>query len=299
MGTSQSSKGPPSGVPMVPSWVPDPPPDDEPLPDDALPPDEDQQEPDQSSPDEHEQEPEQTLPADAQPITLPPIPVASPGRFAAARRCLAAFARSGGSTSLRRGLGHYVRRGYGGSATATRRFGSTASTASALFRALAPTTGQPGERESALDPALMAGRSVQEVMGAVVEAVRPADGTQDAEANRAAIRDALSDVLTRFPEANFFELTADQRAYAIERYVAADVSRRFELDLGKTIQDKAQSVVIALSRLKEARDYVKEVVAAAFRKLRNAGKTLTTRSVNAVVRTALTETFQVFEGYLE
>ena len=48
-------------------------------------------------------------------------------------------------------------------------------------------------------------------MDAIVEAVRPADGTQDAEANRAAIKDALSELLTMFPDADLLNLTEDQR----------------------------------------------------------------------------------------
>ena len=106
-------------------------------------------------------------------------------------------------------------------------------------------------------------------------------------------------MLTRFPEADFLDLTGDQRAYAIERYVALDVFHRFDLDLGKTIRDKAPSAVAALSRLKQVKDYIKEVVAASFRSLRNKGQTLTMRNINTVVRTALAEAFQVFEGYSE
>jgi hypothetical protein len=87
--------------------------------------------------------------------------------------------------------------------------------------------GRPAAPGSPLDPALLAGRSVQEVMDAVVEAVRPIDGTQDAEATRAAIRDALSELLTRFPEADLLNLDPEQRSFAIERYSAIDVFRRF------------------------------------------------------------------------
>ena len=177
---------------------------------------------------------------------------------------------------MRRVLGRYVRTGYGGSATATRRFGVTATTAGALGGALASVAaGHAAAPGSLLNPALLAGRTVQEVMDAVVEAVRPVDGTQDAEAERASIRDALSELLTRFPDADLLNLEADQRAYAIERFTAIDVFRRFELDLGKTIVEKAPSAIAALGRLKEVRDYVKQSVAASFRRLRDAGRTLT------------------------
>ena len=180
------------------------------------------------------------------------------------------------------------------------RFGGTATTAGTLGGALARVAeGQPAASGSPLDPALLAGRDAQDVMDAVVEAVRPVDGTQDAEAERAAIRDALSELLTRFPEANLLNLEPEQRAFAIERFTAIDVFRRFELDVGKTIVEKAPSAVTALSRLKEVRDYVKQSVAASFRKLRDAGRSLTSGRIGQVVRDALRETFDVFEGYAE
>ena len=283
MGTSQSSGGPGSGVSMVPSWTPEPPAGEAPASDaqggDA--------------------------PADdgaAPPPAPPPVPalLAPPARFLGVRRALGDFARSGDGRDMRRSLGHYVRTGYGGSATASRRFGGTAATAGALGGALARVAGgQPAEPGSPLDPALLAGRNVQDVMDAVVEAVRPVDGTQDAEAERAAIRDALTELLTRFPDADLLNLDADQRIFAIERFTAFDVFRRFELDVGKTIVEKAPSAVTALSRLKEVRDYVKQSVAASFRKLRDGGRNLTSGGISQVGGDALRGTFEVLEGYGE
>jgi hypothetical protein len=94
-------------------------------------------------------------------------------------------------------------------------------------------------------------------------------------------------------------LTPEQRTFAVERYVAMDVYRRFDLDVGKHIRDKAPGVAAGLSRLKQAREYIKETVAAAFRKLRTAGQSVTAGRVTELVRAALTESFQVFEGYSE
>ncbi len=285
MGTSQSSGGPGSGVPMVPPWTPEPPtgdapeprPDDEAAPDEPAPPD-----------------PNAPSPAPANTLLAPAR------RFGGARRALGEYARTGDRGEMRRGLGRYVWTGYGGSATATRRFGSTATTAGVLESALASVAdGQASASGSPLDPTLLAGRTAQEVINAVIEAVRPVDGTQDAEAERASIRDALSELLTRFPEADLLSLEADQRDYAIERFTAIDVFRRFELDLGKTIVDKAPSATVALGRLKEVRDYIKQGVAASFRRLRDAGRSLTSGRIGQVVRDALQETFEVFEGYAE
>jgi hypothetical protein len=160
-------------------------------------------------------------------------------------------------------------------------------------------SGQSSVENNGLDPVLLAGKSADEVMSAVTEAVRPVDGTQDAEAQRASIRDSLSEVLTRFPDADLLNLNPEHREFAIETFTAFDVVHRFELDVGKTIYEKSPNATAALARLKEARDYIKETISAAFRKLKEAGKTLTTGRIKHVVKDALQETFEVFEGYIK
>ena len=59
------------------------------------------------------------------------------------------------------------------------------------------------------------------------------------------------------------------------------------------------SAVTALSRFRQVRDYIKETVAAAFRRLRDAGRTLTAGRIGQVVRDALKDAFEVFEDYAE
>jgi len=298
MGTSQSSKGPTGGVPMVPPWVPDAAPAAAPPADDGAAPPADTQ---ANPPDTTAPAPAAaTAPTNPAPVPTPVSPIAPAARFRGARLSLGSFARSGDAADMRRGLGRYVRGGYGGSGTATRRFGGTAATAGGLYGALSSVaTGQAAAPGSALDPVLLSGRSARQVIDVIVEAVRPPDGTQDAEASRAAIRDALSELLTKFAEADPLNLSPEQREFVIERFVAIDVYRRFVLDLGTTIQDKAPSAATGLSRLKQVRDYVKETIAASFRKLREAGQRISSGRVKEIVRAALRDTLEVFEGYAE
>ena len=222
--------------------------------------------------------------------------VAPPARFRSSRRNLAEFARTGDTTSLNRALGHYVSSGYGGVSVATRRFGGTASTAEALGGALAGTPGTAADR---LDLPLLRAASTEEVMSAVVDAVRPVDGTQDTESARASVREALSEVLGAYPDADLLQLTEDQQVLAVATFTATDLYRRFDLDVGKTIQDRAPDASTALSRLKEVRDYIRELIAGAFRRYRNAGQELTPKRLKTMASRALRETFAVFEGYLE
>lgn len=286
MGTSQSSSGSPSGVPMVPPWVPDIP--LPPTPAEGAPPD--------AAPEPGDATPPASPPAEPR----QPIPIAPSRRFVGANRNLGDYARSGDGASMRRGLGQYVKKGYGGSATATRRMGGTAQTAQALYSALSGGQGNPATATgSPLDPALTAGRSADEVMDAVVEAVRPVDGTQDAEASRTSIKDALSEVLNQFPDADLLNLQPEQREFAVERFVAGDVFRRIDLDIGRTIREKAPNAATGLGRLKEVREYVREAVSASFRQLRETGQRLAAGRITQIVQSAIRETFQVFEGYVE
>ncbi len=239
--------------------------------------------------------PAEPTPAPANPAAA--VPLSPRGRFAPARTALGRFARSGDVGSMRRGIGGYVHKGYGGSGTAAKRFGGSARTAGVLYGALDPALRSqialPGGQ---LDPAVLQGRSADAVMNAVVDAVRPVDGTQDAEAGRYAIKEALSDLLTQFPDAQLIDLTEDQRLFAVERFLALDVYRRFELDVGMTIQRNALTLTEALARLKEVKDYIKETVAVALKKVGTPAG-LTARAVAKVAESVLRETFTVFESY--
>lgn len=286
MGTSQSSDGPGPGVPMVPPWTPAAPQDPAPPP--------------AGEPDV----PPLDGPADGAP-PLPPAapppgaqpPLAPDRRFHGVRSSLGNFARSGDGRDLRRGLGHYVRSGYGGSNTATQRFGGTAQTAGSLGQALYSTA--TGAADAPIDAAALAGRSTEEIATAIIEAVRPVDGTQDAEAERASIHDAMSDLLNEYPDADLLNLSDPEREFVIERFTAIDVARRFELDVGKHLLEKAATATVAMARLKQMRSYIAEAVAASFRKLKEQGRALTAGRVARVVQGALRETFEVFEGYEE
>ncbi|WP_370111786.1 Qat anti-phage system associated protein QatB [Bradyrhizobium yuanmingense] len=243
------------------------------------------------------------------PVPAPPAPPAAPPpaiqpprlapekRFAGARTNLGNFARSGDGRDLRRGLGHYVRNGYGGSNTATQRFGGTAQTAGSLGHALYSTAS--GAADAPVDRTALAGRSTEEIATAIIEAVRPVDGTQDAEAERASIHDAMSALLTRFPEADLLNLSDLEREFVIENFTAIDVARRFELDVGKHLLERAATATVAMARLKQMRAYIAEIVAASFRKLKTEGRILTSGRVARVVQAALRDTFEVFEGYEE
>lgn len=269
MGTSQSSSGPGGGVPLVPPWA-----------DDVGP----------SAADGGDEGQESNEPDGQEQILLAPR-----ARFRDTRRALGEFTRSGDARGLRRALAHYVRTGYGGTTTMARRMGGTARTAGRLNDVL--QSGRAPDGSELRDAILASGSDVNVVLDAIVDAASPADGTQDAESSRRAVREALSDLLTWSPDVDFLALTDTQRFFVIERYTALDVYGRFCLDLQRTIMDKSPDPAAGLRRLKQVREFIAEHVAAAFRAIRESGTSATTSNVTQLVRDALRTTFSVFEEY--
>lgn len=279
---------------MVPPWTPEPPPDEphvetDPNTDGA----EQSDDPSANPKSDEPTNPNQVGPHSGEDILAPP------GRFRSTRTALGAFGTSGSSQSMRTGVGRYVRTGLGGSAVASRRFAGTARTAGSLYSSLALAAAGQTEPGSPLDPALLAGRSAEQVLAAVVEAARPAVGTQDAEAARFAIAEALSDTLKRYPDADLLALSEDQRLNAVECYLSLDVFNRFDLDVGKSIRQKCPSVAQELSRMREVKGYIREVVASEFRKARPTSLPMNASRLAAISSKALRDAFQVFEDYLK
>ncbi|MFB9651564.1 Qat anti-phage system associated protein QatB [Pseudarthrobacter oxydans] len=222
-------------------------------------------------------------------------PLAPPARFRGARRSLGEYARNGDSSELRRALGHYVRTGYGGSRTMTRRLGGTAATANRLGGVL--QSGRMPDGTELRDAIIAGGNDVNVVLDAIADAASPIDGTQDKEASRRAVRDSLSELLVKYPDADLAALTDVQRLFVIERYAALDVYGRFCLDLQKTVMEKASDAATGLRRLKSIREFVVQQVAAAFRAVRERGLATDTRSIARLTSEALKETLAVFEEY--
>ena len=146
---------------------------------------------------------------------------------------------------------------------------------------------------------LASGKSAYELANALVEIVSPSDGTQDQESSRAALADALAELLENFPNAILTELTANQRSFLIEIYVSNEVNRRIALDVGAAIASKAADIKTAAARLAQMNDYVRQVVAAAFTQARIRGEQLGPSAIAVQVQEALRETFAVFEEYTQ
>ena len=276
MGTSASSPGPGSDVPLVPPWVSEP--------DPATP----------TSPGEEQGAGDDSNVAQPAPTRLAPA-----GRFRGARTNLGWFGSSGSSESMRRGLGQYVQTGLGGSRRASQRMAGTARRAGALYSVLhALSSGTTPTVDLGIDTARLAGLPARETVDRIAHALSQSDGTQDSEASRYSISQALCELIRKEPTADLATLTQEQIELAMELFIGADISRRIELDVGKAILDRAPDPATAISRLEQMYRYVRQAVAASFRRQRANSGTLTQQAASRLAFRVIQDTYEVFESYL-
>jgi len=178
----------------------------------------------------------------------------------------------------------------------------TARNAGTLYSVLhALTTKTTPPVDLGIEVAKLAGHPAREIVDRIAIALSPSDGTLDSEASRESITQAFSEFLKRDPDADLTQLNKQQIELVMELYIGNDICRRIELDVGKTILEKAPSVVTAMQRLEQMYNYVRQCVAASFRKLRQKMKS-TVLSQQDAIRLAsmiVQNTFMVFEGYLK
>ena len=284
MGTSVSSSGPSSGVRLVPPWVGDPGRDSEPISNDAA---------SLTSDQETSQTAEENEDVSQENVS----PLAPPYRFSGTNRNLNRFARTGSRNSMRKGIREYVRKGLGGSHWASERMAGTPRRARALYGVLhALSSGASPETDLGIDTESLAGRPTHEILDRIVEGLSPSDGSQDSEASRISIFNALSRLIGEDPTTEINSLTNEQIDLAIELFVGEEICRRIELDVGNTILTKANRAVSAIRLLGEIHRYVGQAVSLSIRNRVSISRPLTRSSIAGIVSKIIQDVFYIFEA---
>lgn len=291
MGTSASSKGPGSGIPLIPPWVTPVEPLPAPVEPEQPDPTEDQLEVDvDPEAEDAGEEPTEEQPAIER--------IAPERRFAAARRSLGEFAASGSRDDLQRGLGHYARSGVGGASSGGARFGNSARVGGALFYALDGLRASDRRpRSVGLDKEALSRLPANEIAEKIVEAIAPRDGSQDREANREALAHAMSSLLAQEPDANLLQLTIEQIDLLMMGFLAEDLCRRIDLDVGQALFEKVDAQT-AMTRFEEMRSFVSQMVNASFRARNAGGQTLNRSEAAALCASVYKDTLSVFAEYI-
>jgi len=157
---------------------------------------------------------------------------------------------------------------------------------------------QAVDGDTGLDPASLRGLPPGQIRDRIIDAVRPLDGTQDAEASRCSINDAIKDVLNQHADADLLTLSPEQIELIMERYIAYDLCRRVELDIGNAVSKAAASVAEGVRRMQEVKSYIQEKVSACFRAMRARRQRLTRVVAASFAARVIEDTFVVFEEFV-
>lgn len=294
MGTSRSSSGPKPDCGLIPPWldVPAQPPAQPPAAPPIL-------APGDGGPSNPPAPQPQPPPAPPQPPLQPNV--APPKRFSEARRSLGDFVRDGDERSMRRGIGSYVSKGYGGSRGAAARMGQAATTASRAFNILSSLAeGTASTEQLGFDPTTLAGRPVDDVVNALVDGICRNDTTLDDAAGRQAVNDALAEVLEANPGLDPLAMTPLAINEVYLRTVSYHVFSDLLLDIGTTMQKAADgNYVLYNDRCITIRDTIREMFREKFQGVRDAGHRVTSATSDAIARDVIRDVMDVFEGWMQ
>jgi len=275
MGTSSSSSGPGSNVPLDPAWL------NNILPDLLF----------------------GDLPSILQgtPAVEPPNreEIAAPQRFNGARRNLNKFAKTGSTENLRRALGHYSKNGMGGANRLASRMKVPSVVGVGMYRLL-QEMGNPTDPNTKkwIDNIVNNNLSAYEIADQICHKIIQNGGTVDEESARNSINTAISDLIQKDPNVDLLKLSNEDIWYVIECFIGEEVSNRVILDIGQYLETSDISPKDRVERYSEMSDYIKAEVASNIEDVRNKYSNPTPKQIFQILHDSIKNTFEVFEGDL-
>lgn len=227
----------------------------------------------------------------------PPAQLSPARRFASARRDLSAFARSGDTGNLGRGIGHYSRSGMGGSRQAANRMRASTRAGAGLVSFLQQVRdGATEEARQWVDELVAGAPSADAVVDAIVEAVMPAGGSADEESIRDSMAIALSDLMVISPECDVLRMSVEDTWTLMQLYLSREVCSRLRFDMGQGLESARLNPAVAVQRELEMRQFVRNEIGVQLAELRGSTPNPTQRQLDGLMQEALRLTFAVYEG---
>lgn len=281
MGTSTFSTGPGKDVPFDPEWLDD---IEEPFSDPGDP-DSGNDRNDEDG-DDNEQE-------------LEHLAVAPPRRFMNARRAIRNYLQTGDSEYFVKAVGHYSRTGMGGAGHVASRMRIPAKSAANLFVLLQSSRERTDQTISEWVSELKSrNASAVELINEIIRKVAPTGGSLDETSTRDSIGKALHDLLELEPNVDLFNLSDDNIWSIIESYLSHEAFIRLCLDIGQALEKSTISHRERVIRENQMNEYIRAEIAVQLGKLRISGRHYSSRQLEHLMRSALKNTFIVYEEAL-
>ena len=224
-----------------------------------------------------------------------PLPVPDDRRFMGFRQSLGQFVVAGNSDNLKSAIGHYARKSTGGSAAATRRFGTVTQVGADLFGALT-SQGIAGTITSTkIDFASMAGQPCDVAVATIAQALTPENG--DADKVRAAMNTALTEALDGLDVFDPSAITDEVIVNTMIAYLAESIFLQIVMDAGQA-WNKAETAIQTLNAEADLRELVKVVVDKHMaQEFPNRIRSFTRNDIIQIERRTITAVWQEWETY--
>lgn len=172
-----------------------------------------------------------------------PIPAPGARRFTGFRTGLGKFVASGNGDALRSALRSYAGSGSGGARHATARVAPATNALGALFGTIGKAQGvADAGSDATLDLRTLAGRSADEAIEAILDSLCPPGGVADADETRAAMNEALAEMLAGQSTFDPALLTPEDGIVLVERFICETLFSRMVLEGGKAFDRTADPV---------------------------------------------------------
>jgi hypothetical protein len=231
--------------------------------------------------------------ADDQPQT--PLPLPEPARYSPFRRALGDFIRSGDNNDLRAALGHYARRGTGGSSIAARRMGGVMRSGAALYGTLAGARETGAVSESTVDLSTLAGLPCNAAIDAIAQALSPDDG--DSDKIRSAMNFALVEALDGVEIFDPGHITDEIIANTMVNFLAESIFFQIVADAGRA-WTKAETATQAITAENALRELIHVIVDKYMvPKLTGNIRSFTRQEMNGIQREVIQSVWKEWEAY--
>ncbi len=280
MGTSTRNSGQSGHNPLVPTWL----------------------EGDLSSSGPEQINPLSSPMLDGSQQPIRPIPPdGDPNRFRGPRTSFTHFTFGGGrdSSSMRRGISHYISRSLGGSSNATKRLGSSRTSTARLYGILHTLSGPNGLREVAklLSIDNLGGLQASQFFIRVAEFICPDGGPEDEGISRSAYFDTVADnpALMNKPTES---LTKEEIDSILQRFMSKVVMQQIMNGIANNTIRFSET----LDEIAHIEDAVEQLivqsVADAFAQIKNDNTALTNEIAKEMTDRVYQRTFDILEGGL-
>ncbi len=225
--------------------------------------------------------------------------VAPSNRFGHARRYFSLYMRDKNDKYIRKSLGHYVKKGMGGSSTLARRMRSSTAVGGNLFSLLNDIRNNNSANPSIqvwIKELTSKNLSQDDYVNEIINQLIPYGGTLESESSRDSINNAFIEFLTFYPDADIGNLNEDNIWFITQCFLANEAYNRLYLDLGPKLE-RMPDILDSIECINNIKSYLKTEIYQQIAVVKNRHY-CTANNICEILNITIKETFEIFEGSL-